>query len=167
MSTEPRLTEPTVVDIGVPGLVLSHHPSTCIKGSGLPVDGEWSVLWGDTRIHRAGFRTLHAAAHYAFRVHDLPGAVVEIAAACRTKQKTTDALSKALRHAEGHAHECDAAYPAGTVIPFSHGPSIVDDDGLTRAYISQAPSIKWEKADDGHLCCPECGDPASHIWDVD
>lgn len=161
------LAERTVVDIGVEGIALIHFPDKYAANSGLPVDGSWSVTWtsNDTRLHRAPFRTLHAAAHYAFRVSRLPGALDTFKAIERKEEKLTAELAKKLNHAEAHAHETDAVYPAGTLIPMENGPSIVDDDGLTRQWINQAPFLTMVENSAGDKVCEHCGELPVMIWE--
>lgn len=163
--TKPLLSERTVVDIGIPGVTLVHFPRVMILPSGLPSDGNWSVTCAekDLALQRCAFRCFHAAAHFALRLQAIPGALEQIALVASGGEIPPE-LPKAVRHAEAHAHECDGAYPAGSLIYMENGPSIVDDDGVTRRYMSQAPFVEWEKDGDGNLRCKECGDPAATIW---
>ena len=162
---EPLLDDRTVVDIGIPGLTLVHFPTGYMRDSGLPCDGAWSVTWSatDHALAQSNFRTLHAAAHYALRLQRLPEVLEAIAAAAGGGPRVSKGLTKAVRHAEAHAHECDAAYPPGNLIVMGNGPSIVDEDGTTRQFMSRAPLVEW-KHEDGLLRCAQCGDPPAHMW---
>lgn len=151
-----RVAQRIDIDSGVPGLALTHHVTECLPDAdGVPSNGLWHVthIASDRTVERCqiGFRTLHAAAHLAQRLAALRDWTVP------ANQIAFEGLLPEVRHAEAHAHEIDAAWPVGGVIPFSNGPSVVDDDGDLRRFIAQAPSIDWDKADDGTLTCSVCG----------
>jgi len=165
---EPLFTDRTVVDIGIPNITFVHFPLTYKTNSGFLIDGEWSTTWTskDIGIQQCRFRSLHAAIHYAQRIQAIPGALE----ACEKMADkiegyvVPDEIRKAMLHAEAHAHECDAAWPAGNLIPFDNGPSIIDDTGTDRKFLSQAPTVYIEKNEDGLRVCKECGDDSAYDW---
>lgn len=154
---DPTMEQQTLtVQSGVPGLVLVHGLVWTAK-NGLAVDGSWSVTMeaGNVATQRCRFRTLHAAMHYAQRLAPLADWTGDVRALLKTDEG--QALKLALAHAEAHAHEVDAVYPPGNVIPSENGPSIVDHDGSTRRFMLNAPSIDWT-AGAGSPRCTDCGD---------
>jgi hypothetical protein len=151
------LPEPIAVPSGVDGLELVHFMEWTQEDA-RPSDGHWSVTLAGRNIavQRCKFRTLHSAANYAERIKDFvdwTGPHDEW-----TKGEQGIEFSKKLSHAEAHAHEIDAVYPPGNWVPFSNGPAILDDDGTTRQFLSQAPSLDWTKDDEGTHRCTECGE---------
>lgn len=159
--SEFKLQEPTIVPSGIPGIDLVHMPEWFTE-SQLPSDGHWSVTLSERNVAmqrcQIGFRSLHAAAHYALRIRDMADWSLSFAELSE-RMKGDAELSKAMRHAEAHAHEIDAAWPANSWMPFSNGPSILDDSGETHKFIAQAPYLEWTKDDEGKRICSECGMP--------
>lgn len=159
-----RLTVPS----GVAGLDLVHF-LTWTADDLLPFDGEWSVTLSerDVAAQRCRFRTLHSAAHYALRIKDLADWTLpyEQIGERLKDGESGRALREAMRHAEAHAHEVDAVRPAGAWIPMEGGPSILDDDGVTRQFMSGMPSIEWTKDEEGAHRCSVCGDHPKIVFD--
>lgn len=142
---------------GADGLALTHHVTTYDPETDVPTDGEWAVTHepSDKTVNRCNFRTLHAAANMALRIAPM----ADWQAAEETLHGQIDSV--AIRHAEAHAHEIDATYPAGNVFTANglDDVAMVDEDGTLRRYLSQAPEVQWTKNDDGQRVCASCGEP--------
>lgn len=168
MTDAPFIPERIELESGVPGLWLVHFVNEILTDSGAPIDGRWTVTHGDSDMAiqscGIGFRTLHAAAHFAKRLEPLIDWTVS-ADELKKRAAERGEFSKGIRHAEGHAHEVDATWPAGAVIPFSNGPSIVDDTGDHRKFMAQAPMLDFEKDTEGGRVCAVCGDPAVVLYE--
>lgn len=147
------------VPSGIPGIDLVHLLEFT-PSDGLPLDGVWSVTLADkdAAMQRCHFRTIHAAAHYALRIANMADwSLGHDAITAELTGERGGELQTAMRHAEAHAHEVDAAYPVGTWIAMEGGPSILDDDGATRQYMRGQPSIEWIKDQDNQHVCKVCG----------
>lgn len=154
-----ELKELTTIPSGVPGIDLVHVPEW-FTDSNLPSDGHWSVTLSARNVGMQrcaiGFRSFHAAAHYAYRICDLADWSLTFDE-LNAQMKADPELPKAMRHAEAHAHEIDSTWPAGSVIPFSNGPSIIEEGDSMHKFLAHAPSLDWTKDDEGHRVCLECG----------
>lgn len=173
-NVKPCMDNSIQVDIGIDGIVLEHFPREYLLDTGMPSDGHWSVTWLEVAwseqtigLQRTTFRTLHAAAHYAFRIQRIAGALEAIVAYAADKEagQPTQELQEAMYHAEAHAHECDAAYPAGNVIRMENGPSIIDDTGKDRLFMMQAPFLEQDKDEEGRPVCKECREALATDYD--
>jgi hypothetical protein len=116
---------------------------------------------------RCEFRTFHSAANYAYRLRDIDGCLTAINGAAGTindevKATLPEDILKLMYHAEAHAHECDAAYPAGTMIEMGNGPNIIDETGNMRAFMSQAPQLQTARDVYGRTVCKECNEETVH-----
>lgn len=170
MHTETKIIEERddnqiTIDIGIPGITFVHVITGRMIDNNVPVDGRWTVVWTATghRIHQVPFRTFHSAVHYLQRIQALPGLLDRIVNVF-TGGEITKELSQTVRHAEAHAHECDASYPAGTIIPCENGPGIVDDDGETWRFLEGIPFLKSEINSEGRRCCVKCKGLLAHVW---
>lgn len=148
MTDSPSIPERIELESGVPGLWLVHFVDEILTSTGAPTNGRWSVTHtgSDMAIQSCGigFRTLHAAAHFAKRLEPLADWTVSTDELKKRAAEQAE-FAKAIRHAEGHAHEVD----------------LVD----LRKFMAQAPALDFDKNDDGGRICAVCGEPAVVLYD--